>query len=114
MSRKLTMLEEWGCDIDGAMERFLDDEAFYFECYGQVITDPCFDRLCEALEQHDIRSAFDCAHTLKGVIANMGLTPLEQILIDIVEPLRGGDDSGCMEKYKELMEERKKYLEILS
>ncbi len=113
MDQKIAMLEALGCDIDGAMERFLDDEAFYLDCYQQVILDPCFDSLKDALEQHDLGQAFDCAHTLKGITANLGLTPLEQILIEIVKPLRNGSDEGVLELYQQMMGKRADFLQIL-
>ena len=37
-------------------------------------------------------SAFEAAHTLKGVTGNMGLTPLYDAVCTIVEPLRTGED----------------------
>ena len=37
-------------------------------------------------------SAFEAAHTLKGVTGNMGLTPLYDAVCTIVEPLRTRED----------------------
>ena len=39
-------------------------------------------------------SAFEAAHTLKGVTGNMGLTPLYDAVCTIVEPLRTGRTGG--------------------
>ena len=55
MDGRLIELKAWGCNIDEVMERFLDDEEFYFECYAQAMEDPCFSQLKEALEKHDIK-----------------------------------------------------------
>ena len=33
MRTELEQLKQAGCDIDGALERFLQDEEFYLECY---------------------------------------------------------------------------------
>lgn len=112
MDRRLKELESWGCDITGAMERFLDDEAFYFECYEQGLEDAGFGLLKEALDAHDVRLAFEYAHGLKGVIANLGLTSLHIIISDIVEPLRAGREDGLLQKYQELIKERDRYLKL--
>lgn len=112
MSDRLDKLSALGCDVQGAMERFLEDEEFYFECYDKVLVDPGFDALKAALEAHDIKKGFDCAHTLKGVLANLGMNSLYDIVVEIVEPLRAGTDTGLMDKYNELMTERDKYLAI--
>ncbi len=113
MSWKTDELKKLGCDLEGAMERFLDDEDFYFECYNEVILDPCFEQLGEALEQHNVKAAFDYSHNLKGVTANLGLTSLVNQLVEIVEPLRNGSDEGMLPLYQDLMVEREKYKTLL-
>lgn len=112
MNKRLIKLESWGCDIAGAMERFLNDEAFYFECYEQALEDPDFKQLKEALAAHDVRQAFEHAHSLKGIIANLGLTSLYHIISDIVESLREGREEGVVERYQELLQERNRYLKL--
>ncbi|MDD7402558.1 MAG: Hpt domain-containing protein [Butyribacter sp.] len=109
MEKLISDLQNLGCDMEGAMERFLDDEEFYVECYEKVINDAGFWELKDALEEHDVKKSFECAHTLKGVIANMGLTSLYEIMTEMVEVLRKGKEDGVLEKYNKLMEERKKY-----
>ena len=113
MSGKTDELKKLGCDLEGAMERFLDDEEFYFECYNEVISDPCLGKLGEALEQHDVKAAFDYSHNLKGVTANLGLTSLVNRLVGIVEPLRQGSDEGLLPLYQDLVEEWEKYKALL-
>lgn len=113
MSRKTDELKKLGCDLEGAMERFLDDEAFYFECYNEVISDPCLEQLGEALEQHNVKAAFEYSHNLKGVTSNLGLTPLVNRLVAIVEPLRQGSDEGLLPLYQDLVTEWGKYKALL-
>jgi len=114
MDSKIERLKELGCDVDDAMERFMDDEEFYLECLEQVLRDEGFGKLRTALESHQIQEGFDCAHTLKGLVANLGLTSLDEKIKGVVEPLRAGKDAGLMEKYKEIMVEREKYVEIIT
>lgn len=110
MSNRLEKLAVLGCDVTGAMDRFLNDEEFYFSCYDKFMGDLGFVQLKNDLNNHDIPAAFDCAHALKGVIANLGLTSLYNVIDEIVEPLRAGTDEGLLSKYDKLMEEREKYL----
>lgn len=98
-------LREYGCDMDGAMNRFLNDVELFNKCLDSVLADEAFEKLGQALEANQVRPAFEYAHTLKGVIGNMGLTPLYEIVVEIVEPLRVGNSEGMMEKYKDLMKE---------
>ncbi len=76
MCEVLEKLRAWGCDLDGALERFLGDEELYKSCLPMVAEDEAFDGLKEALAEDERKKAFDCAHTLKGVFANMGITPM--------------------------------------
>lgn len=112
MDGRIEMLRELGSNVDDAMDRFLDDDGFYLECLEQVLYDDNFGRLKIALENHQIQEAFDCAHTLKGLVANLGLTSLEERIGQLVEPLREGKDAGLMGKYQEIMGEREKYVGI--
>ncbi|MFA6947924.1 MAG: Hpt domain-containing protein [Eubacteriales bacterium] len=102
MSKIIDALLSWGCDIDGAMERFMDDEELYLSCLSIVCDDDAFAELESALRAHDIPAAFDAAHTLKGVLGNMGLTPMYDAVVEIVEPLRAGNDDGCLERCRKL------------
>lgn len=98
-------LREYGCDMDGAMDRFLNDVELFDKCLDSVLADEAFENLGKALNEGQVRPAFEYAHTLKGVIGNMGLTPLYEIIVQIVEPLRVGSSDGMIDKYKELMTE---------
>ncbi|MDD3252438.1 MAG: Hpt domain-containing protein [Lachnospiraceae bacterium] len=113
MRTELEQLKQAGCDIDGALERFLQDEEFYLECYEQVMADENFEGLGDALKAHNVEQAFDCAHALKGVIANMGLTPVFNQLAKIVEPLRAGKDEGLLEPYQKLLDIREEFRKLI-
>ena len=104
MDRKLERLRDWGCDVDGALERMLDDEEFYLECLSMLMEDEGFDALSAALEQGDVSTAFDRAHALKGVLANLGLTPLFEQVEKIVEPLRAGIMDGLLPENRTLQD----------
>ena len=54
--------------------------------------DPTFSALCRAMETGDIQEAFRCAHTLKGVCANLGFDRLRDSAGRLTEVLRGASD----------------------
>lgn len=110
MSALLDELRGKGCDIDGAMGRFLNKEDFYARCYKKFLKDPSFDALGEALKANNVEEAFRHAHTIKGVVANMGITPLFDMAVEIVEPLRRGEYTPEIdERYARLMAEFGEY-----
>lgn len=114
MNDVFTKLEEWGCDVAGTKRRFLNDEALYMACLNGVLDDNSFERLGAALEKHDCKQAFEATHNIKGFLANMGLTPMYNIAVKIVEPLRKGTVTGHEENYKALMEGKEKLAKIMN
>ena len=45
MTEFFDKITEYGFDKKEVMQRFLDDEQFYYECFEQVIKDEAFDEL---------------------------------------------------------------------
>ena len=105
MKELFVKLKEAECDVEGALARFLGDEELYEQFYGELLNDEAFGKLGLALDERRISDAFEYAHTLKGIIGNMGLTPLFETVCDIVEPLRIGSIDGVMVKYYELLKQ---------
>lgn len=95
-------LNDYGADVAGAMARFLDDAELYETCVRLFLTDENFDALTRSVEKRDSRAAFEAAHTLKGVAANLGLTPLLCAVNELVEPLRRGECEGLEERLAEV------------
>lgn len=103
-----------GCDIDGTMERFLNDTELFCECLKQTLDDPAFEVLGDALRSGNVKDAFESSHTLKGIIANMGMVPMLDTIVKIVDPLRSEHIEGLMPLYDTLMEQRSKFKNIIS
>ena len=113
MGALMNELRERGCDVDGALVRFLNKEDFYAKCYKKFLDDPAFSGLDEALQAKNVDVAFRHAHTLKGLMANMGLTPLHDMAVKIVEPLRAGEYSDeLVEIFRQMMKEMEVYRRI--
>lgn len=92
-------LRKWNCDVTTALERFLDDEELYKSCLDIFAHDEHFGKLKEALKIKDYKNAFDSAHTLKGVAGELGLTPLYQAIIELVESLRSNNYTNLDAQY---------------
>ncbi|MEG0769760.1 MAG: Hpt domain-containing protein [Ruthenibacterium sp.] len=102
MDAMLERLRSYGADMDGAMDRFLEDVELYKTCYTAFLQDEAFPLLGKALAQKEYETAFECAHALKGITGNMGLTPLYQVICRMVEELREQKYAGLQEGYAEI------------
>lgn len=113
MNKLCSELEGWGCDVNGAMARCLNDEDFYCKLVKTVMRDSAFEELGKTLEEGDAVKSFDLAHSLKGSLANVGLTPLYDLVVQIVEPLRGGNIQGLAIPYLKLTKKKEEFDAIL-
>lgn len=113
MSDLLKRLSVYGVNIPEVMERFVDDTALYESCLASFIDDPAFAALGEALCCKHYPEAFDYAHTLKGVAANLGLKPLYDNICKIVEPLRAAQYDGLTPLYDNIMQARQDLAKLL-
>lgn len=88
MSRFREIMEEYGVDYEVTMTRFMGNEQLYLRLLDMLFQDKNLLELGDALAADDMTRAFEAAHTLKGVVGNMGLSPLYGAVCAIVEPLR--------------------------
>lgn len=113
MNKLCSELKNWGCDVEGAMKRCLDDEDFYCKLVKSVMADPSFEKLGTTLEEGDVNQSFDISHSLKGSLSNVGLTPLYDLVVQIVEPLRAGNIQGLAIPYLKLTKKKEEFDAIL-
>ena len=88
MNNMNDILSDYGVNLSEVMERFVDDEELYLDCLYSFLDDPNFEELEKSIQNKDYEAAFNYAHTLKGVTSNLGLAPLLQVIVEIVEALR--------------------------
>lgn len=108
----LKELNNHGCDVKGALGRVLGDEELYVICLKKFVADDAFENLGKFIEEENIEKAFNESHTLKGVAGNLGITPLYDLLVVIVEKLRNNSSIGVYEDYKKMMKSYNKIKKI--
>lgn len=81
-------LRDAGVDLEGALERFLNNEAMYEKFLKKFLADPNYQELTAAVAEKDCKRAFTASHTLKGVCGNLALQGLYHAISDQVECFR--------------------------
>lgn len=99
-------LKQLGCNTDDGLTRCMGNEAFYFKLIGRVVDDKNFQALEDAVAAKDLDAAFDAAHSLKGVLGNLALTPIYEPVYEITELLRERKDIDYSEYLKTISEKR--------
>ena len=102
-------LREFGADVDDGLSRCLNNADFYTNLVGKLTEDKTLYLLEQQLIRKDLDGAFETAHSLKGVYANLSLTPLTVPVTDITELLRNRTNT----EYTELMDKLKNEFERL-
>ena len=96
-----------------ALERMKGNKEAYKAFLAEFFEDPDFIMLQESIEAGNVREAFDCAHGLKGMAANLGLDAIHGALSVLVEILRKGILEGAAEAYEEVMNASNQVKELL-
>lgn len=81
-------LEENGADVETTLKRFMGNDAIYQKFLGKFPADPNYANLGTNIESGAFEEAYKCAHALKGVVGNLGLTPIFNKVSELVEELR--------------------------
>ena len=99
-------LRELGADVDDGLARCMNNESFYLMLVQKAVKDPNVDRLPEAIAAGDPGKAFEAAYALKGVMANLALTPIFKPVQEITELLRSRTDTDYAPLLSEISAQR--------
>lgn len=114
MEKLCIELAENGVDIERVMERFMGNEALYIKFLKRFVEeDKSFQNMREHLRKEEYEEAFKAAHTLKGLLANLGLDAIMHSVAAITEKLRAGSLEGVQELMEEAEREYKSIVDIL-
>ena len=82
-------LKAFGANTDEGVARCFGKEDFYLRLAKMVVAQnqADFDKLSAAIGANDLGAAFDAAHSLKGVLGNLSLTPIYDPVSEITEEL---------------------------
>jgi HPt (histidine-containing phosphotransfer) domain-containing protein len=124
----LDSLKAAGADTEDGLKRCLGKEDFYLKMINLALKNENFELLRGALQAEDFAVAFERCHALKGVTANVSLTPLYDLISELTEKLRAcspadkeaekgspaekrGED--FLELYKKIREIQKNFLSLV-
>lgn len=102
-------LRAYGADVDEGLARCMNMEDFYIGLVRKALADNKLPLLEKQIGEGDFDAAFETAHSLKGMYANLSLSPLTKPVTEITDLLRSKSEAD----YSLLMEEVKKQFDIL-
>ncbi len=105
----LEKLRQFGANVDEGLMRCMNNEAFYLKLVEKVTADTRLAMLEKQLSEKDLDAAFETAHALKGMHANLALEPIAEPIGEMTELLRVRTDTD----YSALLEKAKAQFEKL-
>ena len=99
-------LREYGANTEEGLERCMNNEAFYLRFVNMALEDKGFDALKTAIEAGDMKASFEAAHALKGLLGNLSLTPIYDLVAELTELLRAGADADYEDYLRRVLEQR--------
>ena len=103
-----------GVALDETLTRFMDNEDIYEKFLYKFLNDKNFEQLQMCYTEENYEQAFRHAHTLKGVMANLGLMSSYKTLNQFVEKLRANEiDETCQQLYEEFCQGFEQTIEVI-
>lgn len=99
------LLVDAGVNLDTAMDRFMGNEDLLVQFLRKFSDDPNYALLVAKMEEKDYEGAFQAAHAMKGLVGNLSLDSLSEVVCREVEFLRHGDYSEAEKCVPELVKE---------
>ncbi|MCR4770683.1 MAG: Hpt domain-containing protein [Oscillospiraceae bacterium] len=99
-------LRRFGAKTEEGLGRCLNDEGFYLDLVKMVLEEKGFEKLASSLERGDWQAAFEAAHSLKGSLGNLALTPIYAPTAELTERLRDGREADYAALLTEILSQR--------
>ncbi|MBD5539000.1 MAG: Hpt domain-containing protein [Desulfovibrio sp.] len=98
-------LKAAGINVDGALERFMGNEAMLERFLGRFLEEKSYAALAGAVAADDAAGAAAAVHTLKSVCGSLGCDRMQQLALAQEAKMRADDWPGAKAMMPELAEE---------
>jgi len=105
-------LVAFGANVDEGLARCMNNESFYLRLVETAQGDKGFDALAAAIAEGNLDSAFEAAHSLKGVLGNLSITPLFEPISEITELLRAKEDADYATLVDAILRKRDEFIAL--
>lgn len=109
----LDTLKACGVNTDEGVARCAGLEDFYIDLVKSVLNTEKTDELESNISSGDLKAAFETAHSMKGMYANLSLDPLTRPVSEMTELLRAGTQTDYTPYLAEIKAQMSKLIELL-
>ncbi len=108
----IEILNTFGANTAEGLERCLQDEEFYLDLIPDAMEKMPYDRLDKAIKEGNMIEAYKAARALRGVLANLALTPITEPLNEMTKLLREKSDADYAALMQKIWDERKRLMDM--
>ena len=109
----ISSLKDLGANTVEGLGRCMNNETFYLRMVDMGLRDQGFDRLSSAIETGNLKAAFEAAHSLKGTMGNLALTPIAEPVTEITELLRSETQMDYGPLLEKILTEKERFCALL-
>ena len=106
-------LRAFGADTNEGLSRCFGKDDFYLRLVKMMANDRHMEDMEKAIAEGDLNRAFENAHALKGVLANLSLTPVLKPVQEMTELLRARTQTDYAPLLKEAREKMDELLAMI-
>ena len=114
MNEIFDALDDIGAETEDALDRFMDDEEMYLKYVLDFPEEPTMDKLVDAVANQDYEQAEKSVHALKGIVINLGFTPLADASMDMLEELRDENIDSALDAYEDVKTEYDRFCKVIN
>jgi HPt (histidine-containing phosphotransfer) domain-containing protein len=107
-------LKEFGVNTEEGLARCMNNQAFYLKLIDKVLEDKNFASLEQAIAEGDLAAAFEAAHSLKGVLGNLSITPMFEPVKEMTEFLRARTEMDYQPYVEQIKEKRAQLKQLIN
>ena len=105
----IEQLERLGAGTEEGVKRCAGNEAFYLKMIPKALETERYKKLEDYIRSGNLDAAFEEAHALKGILANLALTPILNPVSEMTEFLRNRTDMDYDSLINEMWEKRNSF-----
>jgi HPt (histidine-containing phosphotransfer) domain-containing protein len=106
-------LKAFGADTEDGLARCMGMEDFYLGLVAEAAKTLDTKELETAVKKGDLAAAFETAHAMKGVLANLSLSPVLKPVSEITELLRKREEADYTPLIHEIKTQAKKLISLM-
>jgi len=109
----MDILRDAGFDVEGALGRLMNNQAFFLKMLGKFAKDESFTKMRGFVQAGDAQSAGESAHALKGMCSTLGMVKLTDYCAKLQYLYQGREEGDPLPVFAQADQEYGRVMEAI-